>query len=700
MANFKRILPRMLALLLTAALLPGGGALAAQPEETAPVAAIYTTGDMMGKLYAKNPLTGETEQASYLKVATAMAQERSMVESTLLLDSGDAVYTGLTGDNGQTVADVLRRIGYDALVPGVEEFRLGVGYCGAFLQALGEEEGDGAPVDVLSANLLDGEDLEPEAQPYQVYTLPLGDAEVRVGVLGLGGIDASRQLPQRLYGETLFAHPDNEELTYAWEWAYWQEELEQEDCDLVLVVCHADAETVEQFAADTSGIDLLVGGHGEAGVDDFRNKDGEMVPYVSGGGTALTRTFIAMDAEGTPVVRDSALLELKYYENDTALMQAVSPSGVEMEKAGTARVGTLSGTWEGSRSLTRQTDTGDLIGEAMLWASGADAALICPGALGQVTPADLFERKSSTATLTLGDCAKIAPDPSPVVTVELTGAQLRQWLDTCAERYTVTDAGQPAGGEQADILYGIDYEVYLGSVSGQRVKGLSIEGKPVTDDETVTVAVMASRLEDEEFPACTVTWSAAADRDFASRGGSTAALLAAYAADATSHSRTISPTRSSTWAIYAGAYNASLTRLEFVEMLYEVAGRPQPGADVAFIDVEHSNAVIWAAEAGVVSGDGKGNFLPLTVVTREQAAVMIYNYVRSLDVEMPQSQGMVEELLDAPAVSPWAVPAVEFCLATQILPAAGVRDDLFLPATPITRVEAGFYLAALEDYLA
>ena len=697
MADKRSVVVRAFALLLAAALLPGAAALATEPEETPSVAAIYTTGEMRGSIYSKDPLTGQSETSSYLKVSAAMAGEREEMDGTLLLDSGNAVYTGLTGENGQAVAQVLRAVGYDALVPGVEEFRLGSGYRSQLFQTLEDTQGDGTPVDVLSANLRDGAGEENLTAPYQVYALPLGDTQVRVGVLGLSGMEIAQQLPQRLYGDVSFVHPANKTKTYTWEWEYWQEELE-EDCDLTVVVCQADRDTLTQFAAETTGIDLLVGGGTAAEADSLPNKEGEPVSYICGGGSALTRTLVTVDEEGNPVLGESALLHLEDYEEDEALAQLVAPSYAAAEQAAGQRVATLSGDWDGSQAAARQTDTGDLVGEALLWATGADAVLLSPASFGEVTPAALFEKKSSTAALTLGDCAKLLPDPSPVVTVELTGAQLRQWLDTCAQWYTVTDAGQPAGGAEADFLYGMNYELYLGSERGKRVNFFTADGLPVQDEQVFTVAVSAARLRDPEFPACTVTWSAAADKDYASQGGSAAALLASYARNATSENQTLTHIQSSTWSVYAGAYNASLTRLEFVEMLYELAGRPQPGANMAFIDVERSNAVVWAAETGVVSGDGRGNFLPLTVVTREQAAVMIYNYVRSLGVEAPQTS-KVDELLDAPAISAWARPAVEFCLAEEILPATGVREDLYLPDTPITRMDATFYLAALADYL-
>src|SRR5699024_4234660 len=106
------------------------------------------------------------------------------------------------------------------------------------------------------------------------------------------------------------------------------------------------------------------------------------------------------------------------------------------------------------------------------------------------------------------------------------------------------------------------------------------------------------------------------------------------------------PQHTSTWTLYPGSADGPLNRLEFVTMLYEMAGRPEPGASAAFIDVGESDAAVWAAETGVVSGNGQGMFLPTQTVTREQVAVMLYNYARFLGVETPESGPSAAELAD------------------------------------------------------
>ena len=234
MARKRHFLKPVWAALLSAALLAAPVAAAEPSGETeaqGPVLAIYTTGDMAGRVYRQDPLTGERVAAGYQNVASAMEQEREQVDAALLLDSGDAVDNGLVQDGGAAEALALRAIGYDALVPAVGEFRLGPEARDDFFAALGEASEDGAPVRVLSGNYLDEDTQSPEEDAYEVFTVELGRRAVRIGVLGLGAMEAPEELPESFVSGVRFAHRDNTSGSYSWEWTgYWQERLEKENC--------------------------------------------------------------------------------------------------------------------------------------------------------------------------------------------------------------------------------------------------------------------------------------------------------------------------------------------------------------------------------------------------------------------------------------------------------------------------------------
>lgn len=687
----KSILFRRLGAALLALLLLPAGAWAAEPEpaQAAPALGIYTTGDMMGRVGETDPLTGLTEENSYLKVATAMAAERQTVESTLLLDSGDAVANTLASGSAADTALALRTIGYDGLVPSVEEFRLGQGHRAAFFRDLTQEGGTGTPVELISADWMDGQSGQAAAQPYHIYTRQLGEKELRIAVVGLGTLEVPQSLPSYYYSDSQFGHTDNTGMSYVWEWEHWiWPQVARQECDLVIVCCHTDRKTLEKFAAQTTGIDLLVNGHGEADAGVLKNLDGQPVSWVSGGGTALTRTVVTLSDSGTPVIGESKLLALSGYENDEALAKATANGQKAQQARAAQKTGTLSGSWaESVTSATRQTAAADLVARAMLWTSGADAALVTNGSLGYLP--EQTGTGSGSRPLTLEDCATLARGTSPVVLVELTGAQLEEWLEVCAGRYQVDESGQVTGGQDADFLYGMDYELYVGGQSGQRVVNLTWQGQPVERNRTYRVILEAAHLLDDEFPHCTVLWSAAADMQYAATGGTMASLLAAYA----SRTGAILPQRESTWAVYAGAVDSAMTRLEFVELLYDVADRPKPGANVAFADVSGSDAVVWAAEKRIVSGDGKGKFLPQMEVTREQAAAMLYNYAKAEGLDLTADGSAVSALSDRDAVSGWAVTAVDFCLRNGLLEPV---DGRFRPSATMTRAEVQRTMAVLD----
>ncbi|MFQ7856362.1 MAG: 5'-nucleotidase C-terminal domain-containing protein [Flavonifractor plautii] len=389
---------------------------------------------------------------------------------------------------------------------------------------------------------------------------------------------------------------------------------------------------------------------------------------------------------------------LSDYEPDDRLNKALSAAQSAASDRMQAAVGTLSGDWseEGS-PLYVQSATVDLVAEAMLWAADADAALLSPAALGGASAASRFSGEDDTAALSLRDCAALAPGDSPVVLVELTGAELRQWLDRSAEAYQAEPDGSISGGEGADVLYGMDYALYLGASEGQRVDGLAFEGALVDDGQTFRVAVSADRLSAPDFPACTPSGPPPVTAALPPRAASPQSWPGISPSRPTCWA--CFPTAGSTWSLYTGSVNGPLNRLEFVTMLYEMAGKPKPGASAAFIDVSNSDAAVWAAETGVVSGNGTGKFLPTQTVTREQAAVMLYNYAKFLGLKTPSSGPSATALLDCGEIAVWARPAVEFCIRTGALSAAGLRGDLFLPRGTLTRGEANRCLAAFADYI-
>ena len=77
-----------------------------------------------------------------------------------------------------------------------------------------------------------------------------------------------------------------------------------------------------------------------------------------------------------------------------------------------------------------------------------------------------------------------------------------------------------------------------------------------------------------------------------------------------------------------------MSRAMLVTVLWRLAGAPAPKGVNTFDPMCRAahgtpDAVTWAAENGVVSGIGGGRFDPNSNVTREQTAVILFNYAHA-----------------------------------------------------------------------
>ncbi len=646
---------------------------------------ICVTGALHGQVSGLDPVSGADSGTGYARVASAMAEVRAQAEAVLLLDSGDALGGGLfTGGDGEAAASVvahaLRAIGYDAFLPAGDEYRAEAPLREQLLAGLSAPEGTGEPV----TPLLPGAEEDSPSPVFQTFEVTLSRRTFQIGMAAFGASDPQGGLPRA------------EEAAQAWT-ALQARVLEEAPCDLVVVLY--PGRDLNEFLKAVSGVHLVIGRADEARVWSAPDRDGVPVPCAALNSGVLSRTQVLLDDSGQLSVAESELLPLASYSPDPALEEAAQPALSAARTLAAQTAGRLGGDWDdGADAPYAQTDGADLTARAMRWASGADAALLSPARLGSFALNTLFPDEAAlTAPLSVGDCYRLYPHTdSTLCLVELTGAQLRAWLDVCAGRYTAGESGQLSGGKDADALYGLDYELYTGGRAGHRVAGLTWKGQPVQEDQVFRVAVDSCRLSDPEFPAVQVLWSAAEDGRFSAQGGCMPAVLAGYAQSIS----LLVPRRESTWYIYSGSTYGPLNRLAFITMLYQLAGSPEPSVDASFVDVSGEPAAVWAAECGIASGDGQGQFLPAQSVTREQAAVMIYRFAQSAGLSAPAGGGVsAASLTDYALISTWARPAADFCCRTGILAPVGPSGRLFRPQDTFTRNEARDFLAVLGALL-
>ena len=129
----------------------------------------------------------------------------------------------------------------------------------------------------------------------------------------------------------------------------------------------------------------------------------------------------------------------------------------------------------------------------------------------------------------------------------------------------------------------------------------------------------------------------------------------------------------------------SLTRAMLVQILYNIEGRPAYETELSFSDVAEDawyyDAVMWAAENGIVLGTGNGAFAPDANITREQMVTILYRYAGEPEVT---AQDIV--FADSDEISDWAKDAVLWAYENKLV--QGVGNGLFVPAGDSQRAAA------------
>lgn len=135
------------------------------------------------------------------------------------------------------------------------------------------------------------------------------------------------------------------------------------------------------------------------------------------------------------------------------------------------------------------------------------------------------------------------------------------------------------------------------------------------------------------------------------------------------------------------APNINLTRSMLVTILYRMESNPQCG-EPEFLDVEknlwYSSGVAWAAANGIVNGIGNGLFEPNNNITREQIAVILYNYTKFNKIELVNGDDL-RRFVDKSEVSSWATDGVRWAVAEKLI--SGKSDGILDPKGNATRAE-------------
>ena len=139
-----------------------------------------------------------------------------------------------------------------------------------------------------------------------------------------------------------------------------------------------------------------------------------------------------------------------------------------------------------------------------------------------------------------------------------------------------------------------------------------------------------------------------------------------------------------------------VTRAQFVTMLAGLAKTDvSKYPATSFRDVPegawYAPYVNWALANGIVSGTSATTFSPDAKITRQDMAVMLYQYTQRYDVALQQQT--VTPFTDESSISAYALPAVQALHRAGVI--SGMPDGSFQPFGTATREQACVVLCAL-----
>ena len=472
---------------------------------------IVGTTDLHGRVFPSDGRGGLAQLGGYLRNLRAVRAVDG--GAVLLLDAGDTFQGGIESNlsEGALVVDAYNALGYDALAIGNHEFEYG---------ALDTASGDGEPPDMrgalkaaaagarfpfLAANLIDEATGRPVGWPNVRPSTIVDTAGVRVGIVGVMTHDGlTKTLAANVQGLGTAALAPTVEAE--------ARRLRQRGADVVVVLAHAgggcarfddpadlascddDAEIFRLARQLPLGlVDAIVAGHSHAAVAHevagipivqaysagraFARLD---LTVERGAGVVSARVFspqavcAAVGPEGSCVAGGAAPAhyEAAPVEPDASVVAAMQP---ELERVNRWRDAPLGIALETPLARNRdglESPLGNLFADAFLAAvPGADVA-IGMGARRGGLRADL-----PAGALTRGPLYDAFPFDNRVVTLALTGAQLRQAL-----------AGEVARGRRRiPSVSGIRVRV---TCEGDRpeVEIVRPSGAPIGSAETLIVA--------------------------------------------------------------------------------------------------------------------------------------------------------------------------------------------------------------------
>jgi len=201
---------------------------------------------------------------------------------------------------------------------------------------------------------------------------------------------------------------------------------------------------------------------------------------------AETQELVSIEGSVVPLTDGGTPL----YPADPTVAAIVADAVEQAEIEGSVEIGSITadilrgGTPPGDDRGV-ESSMGNTLADMYLWAASNDDYTGTPAQIGMINPgglrADLLY--GTDGTVTYRDIANVQPFANTIVTIEVTGAQLKAILE---------EQWQPEGSSRPKLHMGISegftYEYDPDAADGSHIVSMTLEGSAVEDTDTVVVA--------------------------------------------------------------------------------------------------------------------------------------------------------------------------------------------------------------------
>jgi len=347
------------------------------------------------------------------RLITAIEDARSRHSNTILLDGGDQFQGTLFYNlyKGKVAAEMMNKLGYDGMAVGNHEFDDGPETLRAFMDSVN------FPVLMANANV----HMEPELKGKLQKSTTLYRNNQKIGLIGINTEKTAE----------LSSPGDNVIFTDAV--AAVQAEVDfltEAGVNKIILMSHSSYEIDKMIAANTTGVDVIVGGHDNTYLSNVSDRAKGPYPTVVNGtqivqayayGKFLGELSVLFDEAGNVIYATGEPITIDGSVNENSQIVARLD---ELEEPINALketiVGTVSSPLTGDRAVCRiqECDMGNMIADAMR------GAVIDKGYTIALQNSGGIRASLDAGEVTLGEIMTILPFQNTLSTFKVTGQQL------------------------------------------------------------------------------------------------------------------------------------------------------------------------------------------------------------------------------------------------------------------------------------